>query len=126
MVPGLMRTGSPPNALFKGRARREYTWFALGDATPLTAMSAARAVRRIVEATRRGESEVTLTWQAKLLRVTAGMLPGAVADTLGGVNRLLPHADGTHGAVRGREATTPLTRSPIAGLMHWAAQRNNE
>ncbi len=126
VVPGLMRTGSPPNALFKGRAPLEYTWFALGDATPITAMNVERAARRIVEATRRGESEVTLTWQAKLLRVTAGVLPGAMADALGGVNRLLPGANGRDRQVHGRNAATPITRSPLAGLMRRAARRNNE
>ncbi len=127
VVPGLMRTGSPPNALFKGRARLEYTWFALGDATPLTATAAERAARRIVEAARRGEAEVTLTWQARLLRLVAGTLPGALADALGAVDRLLPGPGGIGTSqVHGRDVATPITRSPLAALMHRAAARNNE
>ena len=31
VVPGLMRTGSPFNAWFKGRHRDEFTWFAVSD-----------------------------------------------------------------------------------------------
>lgn len=127
VVPGLVRTGSPPNASFKGKASLEYTWFALGSATPLTATSAERAARRIVRAVRRGEAEVTLTWQAKTLRLAAGVLPGAVSDVLSVVDRLLPGPGGIGGEqVPGYEVANTLTRSPLALLMHRAAARNNE
>jgi hypothetical protein len=39
---------------------------------------------------RRGDAEVTLTWQAKLLRLVHALMPGMTADALGVVNRLLP------------------------------------
>lgn len=126
IVPGLMRTGSPTNAFFKGRQELEFTWFSLGDATPATAMSARRAARRIVLAARRGEAEVTLTWQAKLLRLAHGVAPGAVTEALGLANRLLPDADGVTGAARGMELATPLSPSPVTGMMNRAARRNNE
>jgi short-subunit dehydrogenase len=90
IIPGLMRTGSALRAQFKGDADKELGWFAAGDATPATAMSAARAARRIVRACIRGEAEVTLSWQAKLLRLAHDLVPGAVMDSLGLVNRLLP------------------------------------
>src|SRR5688500_3368518 len=45
VCPGLMRTGSPRNAYFKGRHREEYAWFHVSDALPLTAMHARRAAR---------------------------------------------------------------------------------
>lgn len=35
ICPGLMRTGSPYNAIFKGQHRAEYTWFSLSDSLPL-------------------------------------------------------------------------------------------
>src|SRR5919201_401355 len=35
VCPGLMRTGSPPNAYFKGQNEKEYAWFAISDALPL-------------------------------------------------------------------------------------------
>jgi NAD(P)-dependent dehydrogenase (short-subunit alcohol dehydrogenase family) len=54
VLPGLMRTGSAVNALFKGDRAKEFAWFALGSATPVTAMSARRAARRIVRAAARG------------------------------------------------------------------------
>jgi NAD(P)-dependent dehydrogenase (short-subunit alcohol dehydrogenase family) len=90
VVPGLMRTGSPVNASFKGNAQREFEWFSLGDSLVLTSTSAERAARRIVGSARRGEGKVVLTWQAKLLRVLHGLAPNAVVRALGWVNGRLP------------------------------------
>jgi NAD(P)-dependent dehydrogenase (short-subunit alcohol dehydrogenase family) len=127
IVPGLMRTGSPVNAFFKGEHAKEYTWFSLGDATPLTAMSAVRAARRIVEATKRGEAEVTLTWQAKLLRLAHDLFPGTTADLLGLVNRVLPEgAPGDEESVRGMQLATAASPSPLTAMMNRAARENNE
>jgi len=127
IVPGLMRTGSPVNAFFKGRAAAEYTWFSLGDATPLTAMSAARAARRIVDAIARGEAEVTLSWQARLLGLVHDLFPGATTKLLGRVSRLLPSAQGgTERNVRGMELATALSPSPATALLNRAARRNNQ
>ncbi|MGI8747587.1 MAG: SDR family NAD(P)-dependent oxidoreductase, partial [Deinococcus sp.] len=50
VCPGLMRTGSPRNAMFKGQHRDEYAWFSIADSLPLTSMSADRAARRILRA----------------------------------------------------------------------------
>jgi short-subunit dehydrogenase len=75
IVPGLMRTGSPENALFKGQREREYAWFTAGDATPISALSVERAAHRIVRAIDRGETEVTLSWQAKVLRYAHALFP---------------------------------------------------
>lgn len=125
IVPGLMRTGSPPNALFKGDQEAEFTWFSLGDATPVTAMSAERAARRIVQATKRGEAEVTLSWQAKLLRLGHDLFPSATTDLLGLVNRVLPH-DADSAEARGMKLATPVSPSPVTELMNRAARENNE
>src|SRR5262249_39625977 len=38
VIPGLMRTGSPFNAWFKGRHRDEFTWFAISDSLPLASI----------------------------------------------------------------------------------------
>jgi len=123
VVPGLMRTGSPNNALFKGNWQNEYTWFSLASATPLTTIAAERAARRIVAATRRREPEVTLTWQATALRTFHGALPSASIRVLAGVNRLLPRADARATAeARGRE----LDRPPLTAMMQRAARQTNQ
>src|SRR5262249_7724910 len=50
--PGLMRTGSPFNARFKGNHRREFAWFAIADSLPLLSIEGRRAARQIVDAAR--------------------------------------------------------------------------
>ena len=45
VCPGLMRTGSPVNAMFKGRQPQEYAWFAVSDSLPLSSIDATRAAR---------------------------------------------------------------------------------
>lgn len=122
VVPGLMRTGSPVNALFKGDVQKEFTWFSLGDATPVSAMSARRAARQIVAAARRGDAQVTLSWQARVLRIVHDLLPGTTAEVLGLVNRLLPTADGPTTSVRGMDLDNP----PLTGMMEHAAIENNQ
>ena len=128
VIPGLMRTGSPANAWFVGDRDAEYTWFSLGGATPLTAVGADRAAARIVTAIRHGDAEVTVSWQAKLLRHVHDLLPGATVDLLGLVNRLLPSApsDGRVRPARGMELATRLSPSPLTTLMNRAARENNE
>ena len=130
VVPGLMRTGSPLNAFFKGRAEREYVWFTIGDSVPGLSMNAERAARRIVAAAKRGRPEITLTLPAKLGARIHGVAPGTVTRLLGVVNRLLPTADATsQTAVRGAEAHRAV-RGPVfdrlVGLTLGAARRLNQ
>ena len=41
VCPGMMRTGSPFNAWFKGRHREEFAWFAISDSLPVASIDAA-------------------------------------------------------------------------------------
>ncbi len=66
VCPGLMRTGSHLNALFKGDAEREYRWFSLGASLPGISISARSAARKIVRAVIAGKNEIAITPQAKL------------------------------------------------------------
>ncbi len=54
VCPGLLRTGSPRNATFKGRHRAEFAWFSISSSLPLLTMSAERAGRQILSACRNG------------------------------------------------------------------------
>ncbi len=89
IAPGLLRTGSYLNASFKGDKPAEFAWFGLGDNLPGVSISAERAAREIVTATRRGEAERILSVPANLLSATHGLLPGATGDLLALVNRFL-------------------------------------
>lgn len=117
IVPGLMRTGSHLNALFKGQHRAEYTWFSLSATSPLSSMSARRAAASIVRAVERGEGDLILTPQAKLIALLHGVCPGLTADILGIINRLLPSA-GDIGSERrtGKQSRTAITDSFLTAL----------
>jgi len=130
VCPGLMRTGSPRNALFKGRHRAEYAWFSISDSLPVTSMMAERAARQIVAACRRGEAEVILSTQAVVAIRFRQLFPELFADMSGLVNMLLPGARGEDsiGARRakGRESESGWSPSVLTTLTESAAERNNE
>jgi short-subunit dehydrogenase len=127
VCPGLMRTGSPRNAYFKGQHRAEYAWFSISDALPVTAMQAERAARDIIAACKRGEAEITLSVQAQLAVRFHGLFPGLTADLLGLVNRLLPSPGGI-GRLRakGKDSQSAISPSWLTALNEAAAERNNE
>jgi short-subunit dehydrogenase len=127
VVPGLMRTGSHANAIFKGDHRKEYSWFSLAATLPLSAMDAHRAAYKIVNAAARGTSEIVLTPQAKLLALAHGVAPGTVADVLGIANRYMP-GTGSRDSHRltGKESETPVTRSFLTKLGRSAGRELNQ
>jgi NAD(P)-dependent dehydrogenase (short-subunit alcohol dehydrogenase family) len=96
-VPGLMRTGSYQNALFRGHQAEEYAWFALSDNLPGLSMDARRAARQLLRALAadRGEHRVTLA--AQVLAGAHALLPGLVNEILAAVNARLPVAPPTPG-----------------------------
>ncbi len=100
-VPGLLRTGSPRNALYTGDREAERRWFTLADSIPVLSMDAERAAARIVGAALRHKPEVILTPMAKLAVRAHGLAPGLSTRAAGLVDRLLPRADAGSGAGRG-------------------------
>jgi short-subunit dehydrogenase len=90
IAPGLMRTGSYVNAIFKGQQEKEAAWFSVSASAPLTSMAAERAARQIVSSLKSGRAERILTLQANLAARLHGLFPGLAADTLAIANRLLP------------------------------------
>jgi NAD(P)-dependent dehydrogenase (short-subunit alcohol dehydrogenase family) len=127
VIPGLMRTGSPRNATFKGQHRAEYAWFAISDSLPVTSIQAERAARQIVAATRRGQAELVITTQARLAVKFHALFPEATADLLALVNRLLPGPGGIGvRSAKGEESESALAPSLLTALSERAAERNNE
>ena len=125
VTPGLMRTGSPRNAAFKGSHRREFAWFALADSLPLLSIASQRAARRVVLALERGESNLTLGWAAKLMQLVQGVAPNLTSAALTLVNALLPNGSSPR-AVRGFESGSLLAPSPLTALNTRAEVRNNQ
>jgi NAD(P)-dependent dehydrogenase (short-subunit alcohol dehydrogenase family) len=128
IVPGLMRTGSHVNARFRGHHAREFAWFALADAWPLTSMDVDRAAAKIVEATREKRARLILSLQAKTLAWLDALTPGLVATAMATANRVLPGAAGASGNEdrAGHESRSRWMPSLVTRLADRAAERNNE
>ncbi len=128
VAPGLMRTGSPVNAFFKGRRAVEYAWFAHLGSLPLTSISVTRAARQIVEAVRRGDPELTITIQARLGILASALTPRLFARMMQLVGRILPGPAGEEGdhLKTGWESRSRLSDTPLTAPMYRAAQENNE
>ena len=130
VAPGLMRTGSPVNAQFKGQHDREFVWFKLASSVPGLTISADRAAARIVDACRHGDPALTITPQAALLAVANMAAPAAVARAMMLATRMLPGVSGADGnRIRtGKEtdAAARWTPSLVTSLTDRAAAGNNE
>ena len=129
VVPGEMRTGSHLHAEFGGDREGEYRWFALGASAPWT-MTADRAARLIVRATKRGTAELTYPISARLGARLNGLFPGATANLLSLVDRLLPsaagHAPGTTPGAAVEAAMDSTFMDKATALGRAAAEEYNQ
>ena len=129
ICPGLIRTGSPRQALVRGQHEKEYAWFKIGDSLPGLSLSAETVAAEIIDAARYGEAERVVSLPAKFAVLVHGLFPGLTADALAFINTLLPNPspEGQNSPLRqGKELETPLTQSLLTTLTDQAAQRNNE
>ena len=127
VCPGLMRTGSPRNALFKGQHRKEYAWFSISDSLPLLSIDATRAAAKIIDACRQGQADLVIGVPAQIAARTAALMPGLVANAMGLVNRWLPAIGGIgRQRRRGVHSQSRLSPSKLTILSARAAARNNQ
>lgn len=127
VVPGLMRTGSPRNAEFKGKNQLEYAWFSISDSLPVASMDADRAAHQIIEAMKSGEVEITLTAPARLAAAADALFPEFTGRLLAAANRLLPGPGGIGQQVaKGKDSTSAVSPSLLTAMSDRAAERNNE
>lgn len=127
VCPGLMRTGSPRHAEFKGQHEKEHAWFRISDSLPLLTIGAERAARQVLDACRRGAAEVVLSLPAKLAVKFHALFPGLTANLLALVDRLLPAPGGIGTEARaGKDSESAIAPSVLTGLTERAALRNNE
>lgn len=127
VCPGLMRTGSHFNSKFKGQHEREFTWFSIIDSLPISSIGAERAARQIVAACRRGDPELVISVQAKVLARVAPLLPGVTAAGMALFNRLLPEPTSAAGDElrTGWESQSDLAPSLLTRLSDQATVDNN-
>ena len=127
VCPGLMRTGSPFNAWFKGRHREEFAWFTISDSLPVASIAAERAAAQIVDACRHGDSELVISFPAKLAVVANAMMPESVALATRIANRVLPGPAGNGDqAHSGWQSLSSWAPSRLTRLTEHAAVENNE
>jgi short-subunit dehydrogenase len=129
VLPGLMRTGSPFNAWFKGRHRDEFTWFTISDSIPVASIDARRAALQLINACRHGEAELVITWPAKLAIIANALMPEAVAFAMNMANELVlppPAEDAGIERYSGWQSLSDWAPSKLTKLSEQAAARNNE
>jgi short-subunit dehydrogenase len=127
VCPGMMRTGSPRHARFKGRHRKEFAWFSVLGSQPLLSINAERAARQVIRACRYGRAKITPSLPAKIAVRLASLFPELTSDIASVVNRALPSPGGIgRGSLPGAASTSEWSPSALTILTEQAAERNNE
>ena len=127
VCPGLMRTGSHINALFKGKNELEFAWFSLGNALPFSSVSAESAAKQILKAAASGVAELIISPQAKLAAKANTLFPELTAEISALINRILPSAGGIGEAeATGLESVSFVSPSFLTSMLDTASHENNE
>jgi NAD(P)-dependent dehydrogenase (short-subunit alcohol dehydrogenase family) len=127
VCPGLMRTGSPFNAWFKGNHRAEFTWFVIADSMPVATIDARRAAAQVIEACRYGDAELIISAPAKVAVMANALMPDSMAMVMSLGNRVLPPpTDGGATAHSGWQSLSNWAPSRLTTLSDRAAAENNE
>jgi NAD(P)-dependent dehydrogenase (short-subunit alcohol dehydrogenase family) len=127
VCPGLMRTGSPRNATFKGQHRAEYTWFSIASSMPAMTTNSTLAAHRIVEACRRGTRELMISLPFEIAARAHAVAPELSIAILEMVNECLPSGDDADLSSRkGWQSFSKWSPSWVTVLNEMAAERNRE
>ena len=127
VCPGLMRTGSPRNADFKGQHRKEYAWFSIGAGMPLLSISSRRAAERIVRACRLGRPYLAVSWPSYAAVRVRALSPAMFVRLMRLVNLFLPAPGGVGKTTKkGEQSFSAWSPSAMTILNERAAVRNNE
>jgi len=129
VYPGLMRTGSPIQGIFKGDHEKEFAWFAISDSTPGLTVSAKNAARQILSAVQSGETELVISVPAKLGTFFYANFPQIFTALMGFVNRFMPQDSSDHRKT-GAQSQAWLKKQawsrPFMKIMTDAQERYNE
>lgn len=127
VCPGLMRTGSHFNAVFKGQNEKEFAWFSIGNALPVSSISAESAADQIIEACRAGRAELIVSPQAQIVVKVNTLFPEMTAEISAFVNQLLPAAGGIgNDHALGKDSESFLSPSFLTALADKESLQNNE
>jgi NAD(P)-dependent dehydrogenase (short-subunit alcohol dehydrogenase family) len=127
VCPGLVRTGSPRHAKFKGHHRDEHAWFSIVDSLPLLSAGAERAARKIMRASHLGHARVVMPGYTRVPPALYAVFPDLALAALALANRLMPEPGGIgEEALPGWQSESSASPSWITALSDRAAKRNNE
>lgn len=127
VTPGLMRTGSPRHATFKGRHREEYAWFSVSASLPVVTTPSGLAAERIIAGCRRGDAIVMVSGFSAIASRFHGLCPGLMTRLMGLVNDCLPSAGlSENRAFKGYESESIYSPSWLTTLNEQAAVKNHE
>lgn len=128
VYPGLMRTGSPRNISVKGKHEKEYAWFKIADSLPGISMNAEKSANRIVEAMKRGDQTLVLTFPAKLISLLQVLAPDFTISMFKLDNYLLPDKpiSGQRDTRKGYESESGFSRNVLTKKTDEAAVKNLE
>jgi NAD(P)-dependent dehydrogenase (short-subunit alcohol dehydrogenase family) len=126
--PGLIRTGSHVNALFKGQHKKEFALFSIANASPALSVDSEHAARQIIEVCRYGDPQLVVGPQARLARLLNGLVPTFVGGALALVARALPAPAPTGGdrLRRGWQSRSALAPPLLTAPADRAVSRNRE
>ncbi len=125
VCPGLIRTGSPRNAFFKGQADKEYAWFTASDVAPLFSINPDRLAAQIVDACRHGDAELISPFIAAAQVKAYGLMPGVSQEINALLNRALPAPGRSDRRVRGAHVDD-ATPDAVQARQASAAQQFNQ
>ncbi|MCM2373633.1 SDR family NAD(P)-dependent oxidoreductase [Aporhodopirellula aestuarii] len=125
--PGLMRTGSPRHAIFKGQHRKEYAWFSIGDSLPMISMDVETAAEQILTACRQGRGEVFIHSPMNITIALQNLFPELTNDLLARVATVLPKMGGIgQQSAKGHESESIWSPSVLTTLTQESAAANNQ
>lgn len=120
VCPGVMRTGSPWHANFKGNPQAEYRWFAATDNTPGVSISTPRIARQAIDALIHGDATLVTPMDAWVSSMIHGAFGGVSTEVAGLLARLLPRDGGVRDAIPGQAADV----GQLPGLLQREQLRN--
>lgn len=126
VCPGMMRTGSPLNATFKGQAEKEFAWFATSDVVPVASIASDEAADRILDACARGKRELIFPTVAKLAVTAHDLFRGTSLAAISLLGRLMPSPGGEGPRPRLGYEVESLAPKAVRETHHAIGARNNE
>jgi short-subunit dehydrogenase len=125
VLPGLMRTGSPPHALFSSNSSAEYAWFSAGVATQLSSVSVEYAAKVTIDGVQQGQRIIVISLQANMLHTMQSRFPSVTAALLRLAARFMPYPQGNEERT-GAESESAFTASAALALSHKAEETQNQ